>query len=104
MNQKSWRTAQVFAVLQLLTAFALHGVYTNQLWHLSPDQTMSLKGVAVSVAAFLFILLPFAAVTGLFRYKRWGYYALILFPLVAIVFGTIPIPYASYFFSSDILL
>jgi hypothetical protein len=63
---------------------------------------MSLLDRAVSVAAILFILLPVAAVVGLCRYRRWGFYPLILFPLVAIVFGTIPMPFASFLFSSDI--
>ena len=102
MNKKIWRTAQVLAVLQLLAALALHGVYTRQWSLLTTDQVMPFLDKAVSIAALLFILLPIAAVLGLFRYSRWGYYPLIAFPLVAIVFGTIPIPYASHFFGSDI--
>lgn len=54
------------------------------------------------LAALLFIVLPIAAVIGLARSKRWGFYPLIVFPLTAIVFGTIPVPYASHFFSSNI--
>ena len=102
MNLNTWRVSQILAVLQLLTAFALHGVYTSQWGWLSADNVMTLLDKSVSFAALLFILLPVAAVIGLFRCQRWGYYPLIVFPLVAIIFGTIPFPYASYFFSSDI--
>ena len=102
MDFRAWRIAQVLAVLQLLTVIALHGVYTSQWGRLTADQVMPLVDRAVLVAALLFILLPIAAVIGLFRYRRWGFYPLILFPLVAIVFGTIPIPFASMFFSSDV--
>ena len=104
MKVRVWRTARVLAALQLLTAVALHGVYTSEWGRLTSDQVVPLLQRSVSGAAILFILLPITAVIGLFRYRRWGFYPLILFPLVAIVFGTIPIPFASTFFSSDIHL
>ena len=104
MNQKIWRTAQVLAVLQLLTALALHGVYTNPWIRVSVSQGPSLLDAAMIFAALLFIVLPIAAVVGLVRNNRWGFYPLIVFPLTAIVFGTIPVPYASHFFSSNIQL
>ena len=102
MNVLAWRIAQALAVLQLLTAITLHGVYTSLWGRMTTDQIVPLLDIEVSVAAILFILLPIAAVIGLFRYRHWGFYPLILFPLVAIVFGTIPIPFASFSFSSDI--
>lgn len=102
MIQKAWRTAKAVAVLQLLTALALHGVYTNPWIRIAVSQGISLIDGVMILAALLFILLPIAAVIGLARHKRWGFYPLIVFPLTAFVFGTIPIPYASYFFSSNI--
>ena len=104
MNLRVWRIAQVLAILQLLTAIALHGVYTSQWWPSASDQVATLLDWAVFVAAILFILLPISAVLGLLRYRRWGFYPLIAFPLVAMVFGTIPVPFASLLFTSNIEL
>ncbi len=102
MKQTAWRIAQVLAALQLFKAIELHGVYTNLRSWLSTDQVMSLLNWALSFAGILFVLLPIAAVIGLFRYRRWGFIPLIVFPLIAIVFGAIPIPFVSYLYSSDV--
>lgn len=104
MKLRAWRIAQGLAVLQLLTAIVLHGVYTSQWARLTTDRVLPLVDLAVSIAAVLFFLLPITAVFGLLRHRRWGFYPLILFPLVAIVFGTIPIPFASLLYSSDVEL
>lgn len=102
MNQTAWRTSQVLAILQLLKALELRGAYTIQWLRVTSDQAMSLLDWAVSFAAFLFLLLPIAAVIGLFRYSRWGFYPLIVFPIVAAVFGAIPIPFTAHLYSSDV--
>ena len=102
MNQTTWRAAQVLAILQLLKAFELRGAYTIQGLRFTSDQAMSLLDWAVSFAAFLFLLLPIAALIGLFRFSRWGFYPLIVFPIVAAVFGAIPIPFAAHLYSSDV--
>jgi hypothetical protein len=102
VDQTTWRVAQVLAILQLLKALELHGVYTILWARLTTDQPMLLLDWAVSLASVLFLLFPIAAVIGLFRRRRWGFYPLILFPIVAVVFGAIPVPFAAHLYSSDV--
>lgn len=64
---------------------------------------MSLVDWAVAFASFLFLVLPIAAVYGLFRNNQWGFYPLIVFPIVAAIFGAIPIPFVAHLYSSDVL-
>jgi hypothetical protein len=103
VNFKTWRIAKVLAILQLLKALELHGAYTIQWARLTSDQAMSPADWAVAFASFLFLLLPIVAVLGLFRNNQWGFYPLIVFPIVAAVFGTIPIPFVAHFYSSDVV-
>lgn len=102
MNFSTWRIAKVLAILQLLKALELHGAYTIQWSRLTSDQAMSLIDWAVAFASFLFLVLPIAAVYGLFRNNQWGFYPLIVFPLVATIFGAIPIPFVAHLYSSDV--
>ena len=104
MNLTTWRIAKVLAVLQLLKALELHGVYTVQWARLTSDQVMSLADWAVAFASLLFLVLPIAAVFGLFRNNQWGFYPLIVFPIVAAVFGAIPIPFIAQLYNSDVVL
>lgn len=103
MNLTTWRTAKVLAILQLLKALESRGVYTIQWARLTSDQAIALVDSAVVFAALLFWILPIAAVIGLFRGSRWGFYPLIIFPVVAAVFGTIPIPLVAHLYSPDVV-
>ena len=103
MNFSTWRIAKVLAILQILKALELHGAYTIQWARLTSDQAMSLADLAVAFASLLFLVLPIAAVYGLFRNQQWGFYPLIAFPIVAAVFGAIPIPFLAHFYSSDVV-
>jgi len=58
---------------------------------------------AFAFASFLFLVLPIAAVFGLFRNNQWGFYPLIVFPIVAAVFGAIPIPFVAQLYSSNVV-
>ena len=102
MNQGTWRIAQVLAVLQLVKALELHGVYTFELIRFTSDQPMSLFDWAISFASVLFFLLPIATVIRLFRHSLWGFFPLIIFPIVATIFGAIPVPFSTYLYSSDV--
>ena len=109
VNQTTWRVAQVLGMLQLVKALELHGIYTVLWAQLTGDQPMTLQGWGLSLASMLFLLLPIIAVIGLFQRRRWGFYPLIVFPLVAVVFGAIPMPFlASYLrsfaFTSELLI
>jgi hypothetical protein len=64
---------------------------------------MSIADWAVAFAALLFLFLPIAAVIGLFRESRWGFYPLVVFPFVAAVFGAIPIPFVAHLYSADVV-
>ena len=102
MNTTTWHIARVLAALQLLKALELHGAYTFQWARLTSGQSMSLAEWAIAFAALLFLILPIAAVFGLFRNKQWGFYPLIAFPAVAAVFGAIPIPFLANLYSTDV--
>ncbi len=103
MTFSTWRIAKVLAILQILKALELHGAYTIHWARLTSDQAMSLADWAVAFASLLFLVLPIAAVYGLFRNQQWGFYPLIAFPIVAAVFGAIPIPFLAHFYSSDVV-
>ena len=103
LNQTTWRAAQVLGVSQLMKALELRGVYTMLWAQLTADQPMSLQGTALSLASVLFLLLPIMAVVALVQRRRWGFYPLFLFPVVATVFGAIPIPFVASFFSFNLM-
>ena len=99
-----WRIGWVVAILQLLTALSLFGVlWAPWNWLVLP-QPMTTAGRLTMIASLLFISLPIIAVTKLWRRKISAFYAMAAFPIMAFVFGTVPIPYASVFYSSDISL
>ena len=103
MISSTWRIARVLAILQLLKALELHSAYTIQWARLTSDQVMSLADWAVTFTSFLFLVLPVAAVYGLFRSNQLGFYPLIVFPIVAAVFGVMPIPFVAHLYNSHVV-
>jgi hypothetical protein len=97
-----WRIALVLAVLQLMASIALYGVYWAPWSWFEVVGQSTLNNSLMFLASLLFIALPVAAVFGILRNSRLGLIALSIYPAVAWMFGAIPVPFASAFFTEDI--
>lgn len=94
----------VLAALQLATSVSLYGVFWDP-WRWFQVSSASIAfQTAMFTASLLFILLPIAAVAGVWHHRKVGWYALCGYPAIAWIFGTVPIPFASYVYSADIRL
>lgn len=94
----------VLGALQLATSVSLYGVFWEPWRWFQVASLFGVVQVAMFVASLLFILLPIAALLGIWLHRGFGWYALCGFPVIAWIFGAVPIPFASYAYSEDIRL
>lgn len=93
MTSDKW--IKIIALVQLVAALPWHGVYLFG-WY-APDVTdFDAWMVVLAVEGILFLLMPLFSVAGAFLNKRWAYYTLMVFPVLAFVHGISAIPYLSH--------
>ena len=90
-----WRVGWVLAILQILCAVFMTGrLWMPWTWFDVVNATL-LWQLALFTANILFLILPVIALVGMLRRRRFGFMAIAVFPVVAWVFGTMPIPFSS---------
>lgn len=93
MNSDKW--IKIIALVQLVAALPWHGVYLFG-WYARDVADFDAWMVALAVEGILFLLMPLFSVAGAFLNKRWAYYTLMVFPVLAFVHGISAIPYLSH--------
>ena len=94
------RIAFGLAVLELLSALPLYGIYTSPFRLYGADGFWSVISIVGSGLSILFPLLPFLAVIAFMRW-RTRFLWLGLYPVVAFLFGVVPIPFATHLYTAD---
>jgi hypothetical protein len=60
--------------------------------------------IFTNILSLVFVVLPFLALYGVSKHRRYGYWSLGLVPLVASVFGVTAIPFVKYLYGSNVML
>ena len=100
MNIK--RIAIIFAAIELVTALTKYGIYTMPIRFYGMEGYWSLPSLGTNLLGILFLALPITAIISLLKGKNIGFLWMGLFPIVAFVFGVVPIPFANYLYSSNV--
>jgi hypothetical protein len=98
------RVAFGLAVLELFSALPLYGIYTSPIRFYGADNFWSLISLAGNGLSVLFLLFPVLAVIGFMRRWRTRFLWLGLYPVVAFLFGVVPIPFATHLYTADKML
>ena len=102
MNKK--RIAQLIAIGQVLVALPLYGIYTAPIRFFGAIGYWDPMNILTNVLSVVFVALPLLALHGVSKDRRYGYWSLGLFPVVAFVFGVTAIPFVKYLYGSDVML
>lgn len=102
MNKQ--KIALGFAILELLSALPWYGVYTSPIAFYGSSGYWSALSLGTNLLAIFFLLLPILAVVGLLSGWRTAFLWMGLYPVVAFLFGVVPIPFATHLYSSDKML
>lgn len=101
-NTLTW----IFIVLEMATALTKYGVYLMPIEMLLDfhyiDWTPTL--MIVSALQLSFLMIPFLAFVSFLLKSRLTYLWLALFPIIAFVFGIVPIPFANHLYTSNVHL
>ena len=98
------RIALALAILELLSAVPLYGIYTMPVAFFNTEGYWRPLTVGLNVLGVFFLLLPILAVLGLLRGWRSSFLWMGLFPVAAWVFGAVPIPFAKQlFYTADVV-
>ncbi|HRQ58216.1 MAG TPA: hypothetical protein PLN31_12415 [Azoarcus taiwanensis] len=98
------RIALLLAFCEALVAVPLYGIYTAPVQLFGATEYWSPMTLMLNTLSVVFLILPLAALYGVFRNQRYGYWCLGLFPLVALVFGVTAIPFVKHLYGSAVLL
>ena len=98
------RVGQLLVALQVIKTLELHAAVVFSIKQLVSDQPMMLADWTVLAAGLLLFLLPVVALIGLIRNRVWGFLPIVAYPLVATVFGAVPVPFLHHFYLDDIEL
>lgn len=93
MTSDKW--IKIIALVQLVAALPWHGVYLFG-WYTRDVTDFDAWMVVLAVEGILFLLIPMLSVAGAFLNKRWPYYTLMVFPVLAFFHGISAIPYFSH--------
>jgi hypothetical protein len=93
MTSDKW--IKIIALVQLVAALPWHGVYLFG-WYAGDVTDFDAWMVVLAVEGIFFLLIPLVSVVGAFLNKRWAYYTLMVFPVLAFIHGISAIPYLSH--------
>ena len=102
MNRRTHSLTIVLATLALLSALSLPGIF---LWPLNAIRIDSyymdevLLVASMDALRILFLLVPVVSLIGAIRGKLWGLYGIMVFSVIAWVFGVGGIPYLAHLFT-----
>jgi len=86
---------KVIALIELVAALPWHGVYLFG-WYARRAIEFDAWMVFLSIEGVCFLLFPLLSVVGVFLNKRWVYYTLMVFPVLAFIHSISAIPYLSH--------
>jgi len=95
------RISMILAALELITAVSIYQIYTLPFRIYGGDNYWSLPILGTNILSLLFLLIPILAFILILKNKAVGFLFLGLFPVVAYIFGVIPIPFANYLYTSN---
>lgn len=90
-----------FSCLVLLSALLRWPTYTFPFRTLSADNFWSLEILMGNALSLSFLIFPVLAFLGFVRHWRSSYIWLGLSPVIFFLFGSVPIPFAGYFYSEN---
>ncbi len=96
--------AQVIAIAELLVAVPLYEIYRTPFRFLGAASYWTTVAVLTNLASLAFIALPFIALFGVSTNRSVGYWALALFPLIALVFGVTAVPFVKHLYGTDVVV
>ena len=83
------------AIVELVAALPWPGVYLFG-WHLRNATEFNPLMMFLAIEGICFLLAPLISIVGVFLGKRWAYYSLMIFPVLAFLHGISAIPYLSH--------
>jgi hypothetical protein len=95
--------AVALSVLELLVALPSYGIYLQVLNTYGSHDFWEPIRVSISLLSMLFVLLPIYAVFTSLKNMKSAYLAIILFPLLATIFGVTTIPFINLFYPGHLL-
>jgi hypothetical protein len=93
MSSDRW--IKCLALVQLSAALPWHGVYLFG-WHARGMTGFDAWAAFLAIEGVIFLALPLVSVLGAFSNRRWTYYSLMAFPILAFVHGISALPYLSH--------
>ena len=87
--------------LVLVAALLRWPTWTFPFRSLGADNYWSIDVLATNILTFSFVVFPILAFIGFLRGWRFSYLWLGLSPLVFFLFGSVPIPFAGYFYGEN---
>jgi hypothetical protein len=101
MDHRTRKFAIALSAIELASALSVPGIF---LWPLNAFRMDNyyMDGVllvaSVDALRILFLVIPVVSIIGAIRGKRWALYGVMVFPVIAWVFGAGAIPYISHVF------
>ena len=86
---------KIIALVELVAALPWHGVYLFG-WYARRTTEFDPWMVFFTIEGICFMLFPLLSVVGVFLNKKWAYYTLMVFPVLAFIHGISAIPYLSH--------
>ena len=86
---------KVIALVEFVAALMWPGVYLFS-QHALTSNSIDTFTIAFSISGALFILAPTVSLVGAFFDRRWVYFSLLIFPVLAFVHGISAVPYLSH--------
>ena len=90
-------TGKVLAIIYILVALPLYGIYTQAYTFYGSHDYWNNWKILIYILSIAFIVLPAHALYAVLCEKKSAFISLILFPVVATIFGVIVIPFFRYF-------
>lgn len=95
------KIALVIAILELLSALPFYGIYTMVIRFYGATNYWTPLLIGTSLLGLAFLVLPLLAVIGLWKDWRSSYLWMGLYPVVAFLFGVVPVPFANYLYTDN---
>lgn len=95
------QVARVLAILSVMTAATNTEVFTVLFDVFASGSRLSCPTCFVVVFNFLFFVSPFVALIGLLMNKKWGFWGLYIFPMMALIFEVSVIPFVGLLFNTE---